>query len=279
MERPQLPKEYSESVERTLAALPDAQDRRRPAWGGRFWKTTAALAGTLAAVLIVLPNLSPQIAYAMERIPVIGDITRAVTDHDYSYIDDYHVLDAQVPSIEMEGEAVQNINDDVDNLTGTIIEEFQNSVESVGDEGHTYLSIDYQVITDTPDWFTLKLRVYQGSGSGTVSYKFYNLDKDTGEIVQLSDLFRDDSGYIDAISQDITRQMVERMEEDENAYYWVDSKYEEWNFSKISEDQNFYFSDQGELVIVFDEYEVAPGYMGTPEFAIPQEVYEDFLAG
>ncbi len=32
-----------------------------------------------------------------------------------------------------------------------------------------------------------------------------------------------------------------------------------------------------ELVIVFDEYEVAPGSMGMPEFIIPEEVLSEVL--
>lgn len=44
------------------------------------------------------------------------------------------------------------------------------------------------------------------------------------------------------------------------------------NFQGITEQTNFYFNEKDELVIAFDEYEVAPGSMGAPEFVIPQEV-------
>ena len=32
---------------------------------------------------------------------------------------------------------------------------------------------------------------------------------------------------------------------------------------QITGDESFYFNENGELVIVFDEYTVAPGYMGV----------------
>ena len=35
--------------------------------------------------------------------------------------------------------------------------------------------------------------------------------------------------------------------------------------------------EDGNIVIVFDKYEVAPGAMGTPEFEIDKEVYKMFL--
>ena len=41
---------------------------------------------------------------------------------------------------------------------------------------------------------------------------------------------------------------------------------------KIDKNQNFYINNNGEIVISFDEYEVAPGYMGVVEFTIPNSV-------
>ena len=60
--------------------------------------------------------------------------------------------------------------------------------------------------------------------------------------------------------------------------YWVDyDEVAEWNFERLKADQNFYFDGTGNLVIVFDEYEVAPGYMGAQEFTVEREVFEGLL--
>lgn len=40
---------------------------------------------------------------------------------------------------------------------------------------------------------------------------------------------------------------------------------------------DFYINDSGKLVLVFDEYEVAPGYMGVVSFEIPTEVVADIV--
>ena len=61
--------------------------------------------------------------------------------------------------------------------------------------------------------------------------------------------------------------------------YWIDGNgmgTEE--FERIADDQSFYFDDKGDLVIVFEKYDVAPGYMGCPEFPIPTAVYTAGLA-
>ena len=42
-----------------------------------------------------------------------------------------------------------------------------------------------------------------------------------------------------------------------------------FNFKSISNKTNFYVNEKGKLTLVFDKYEVAPGYMGMVEFSIP----------
>ena len=89
----------------------------------------------------------------------------------------------------------------------------------------------------------------------------------------LEDLFVEGSDYISAISENIKTQMKEQMAADEGVIYFLDNDdMPEFNFQGITEQTNFYFNEKDELVIAFDEYEVAPGSMGAPEFVIPQEV-------
>ena len=59
--------------------------------------------------------------------------------------------------------------------------------------------------------------------------------------------------------------------------YWVDSDTPEWDFESVKEDTTFYVNEDGKLMIVFDEYEVAPGYMGSVEFEIPTAVVQDLV--
>ena len=55
-------------------------------------------------------------------------------------------------------------------------------------------------------------------GSGQYSRSF-TLDKQTGEILELSSLFQPGSDYIDVISQEILRQMEERVAAGEGDYF------------------------------------------------------------
>ena len=72
--------------------------------------------------------------------------------------------------------------------------------------------------------------------------------------------------------------MALRHRENPNMVYWTEEESKiNVAFRQIAEDQNFYFNADGDLVIVFGKYEVAPGYMGCPEFTIPLQVYEEGL--
>ena len=57
--------------------------------------------------------------------------------------------------------------------------------------------------------------------------------------------------------------------------YYVDFEcndyMEEWNFETIKEDQTFYVNEDNELVICFNEGDVAPMYVGCVEFVINQD--------
>ena len=107
--------------------------------------------------------------------------------------------------------------------------------------------------------------------------KIYHIDKTTGEMVTLKDLFQDGADYKTPISENIKAQMKEQMAQDESIIYWVDSDMTEWNFEEIAENVNFYINKSGKLTIVFDEYQVAPGSMGVVTFEIPTEAVSDIL--
>lgn len=257
----------------------------------RRFRIPAAVAAAVA-VLILLPNTGADMAYAMGNIPVVGRLFQAVTFRDYRYESDRFNADVEVPQIVLEDaenpeqepaenaqklqETIDQVNFDIDEVTDRLIEEFRESAE-LG-ESYGGLEIHHETVTDNEQYFTLKLSIYQAAGSGAESYKFYTIDKHSGQQVHLGDLFQENSGYKELMSEDIRNQMRALMAEDEMNMYWVDSTdMPELNWEGLKEDQNFYFDEEGNLVMVFDEYEVAPGYMGAQEFTVARDVFEDLL--
>ena len=252
-----------------------------------------AVAAAVAAMLVVLPNTSPTIAYAMRNIPVLGKVVEAVTFRDYQYESERHNADIVVPELvldeteqttgiqqdkeETDGQMQENlkktteeINAEIREITEQIVTEFEENLQY--EEGYQDVLVKSEVIATTDKYFTLKLICYQGAGSGAEWDYFYTIDLTTGERLALKDLFVDGADYITPISENIKEQMREQMKEDDMVYYWVDDEIEAMNFKAITDETSFYLNEKNEIVIAFDEYEVAPGCMGCVEFVIPDEV-------
>ena len=258
--------------------------RRRSAW-------TAVAAA--AVVMIALPNTNMQIAHAMENIPLLGGFFRLVTVRQNNYSDENHdaevelaqitygedagegasVGEAAVGAAAPEGTAagsVEAVNQDMEATVEELIRQFE---DTLSEEGYHGLHVSQEVVTDNDRYYTVKLSVLETEASGYEHNQFYTIDKQTGNVVTLEDLFAEGSDYISAISENIKTQMREQMAADEGVIYFLDGDdMPEFNFQGITEQTNFYFNEKDELVIAFDEYEVAPGSMGAPEFVIPQEV-------
>ena len=136
------------------------------------------------------------------------------------------------------------------------------------------VELDYSIITDNDRLFSIRFDQLLVMASGTQMVKIYHIDKQTGEMIQLSGLFQEGADYITVISENIKEQMKEQMAADESVMYYLDSEIPEWDFQSIKEETTFYVNEDGKLTIVFDEYQVAPGYMGSVEFVIPTEAVE-----
>lgn len=278
-----IPENLKEQMERTVER---AQQDRRKIQRTRVWKALGSMAAVLAIVLI-LPNTSQKAAAAMQQLPLLGDFFKVVTVREYQVDEERHTADVKVPKIvsdeEGSGDAgeetaqqarqtAEEINFDIQAVTDELIEEFKASMAEYED-GYGDLYIDSQVLADTDRWFSLDLVLYQGAGSGYERHRHYTIDKTTGKRAELSELCGED--YVETISEEVKAQMRRQMEEDENVMYWLDEEeIPEWNFVSIAADQDFYVDQEGRVVICFDEYEVAPGYMGCVEFIMPLETFK-----
>ena len=246
----------------------------------KTWMKGVTVAAAVA--LVILPNTSSSVAYAMKNIPLLGNVVNVVTFRDYHYDQNKKTADVSVSKIDintegLEGESVDNakksseeINREIEQITNQWVEEFK---ETMSSDGYEQIMVKTEPINTTDKYFTLKLICYQGAGSGFEQDFFYTINLDTGKRMKLSDLFIEGSDYRTIISDDIKKQMRKQMDEDENVSYWLDDKeVEEWNFEEIPEDVSFYVNENNELVICFNEGDVAPMYMGTVEFVISNEV-------
>ncbi|MFQ9514920.1 MAG: RsiV family protein [Eubacterium sp.] len=278
----QLKREYKnveipqEGKERMQIAIEKAKaDKVMFSHRKNMYKWLIATAAML--VLLILPNTNETIADSMQNIPVIGNLFKVITLREYNYDDGHNSMSVKVPKIENESninlDSVEQINAEVKEYEDKLIAQFKKDITKSGYNG---LNVSYKKITDTEKWFTLEFDVTETKASGYEFRRYYHVNKTTGKIVTLQDLFQKDSDYVTVISDEIKRQMQEQMRGGEGVYFIEDNGISD-GFKRIKKNQNFYFDDRGNLVIVFDEYVVAPGSMGITEFKISPNIISSIL--
>lgn len=281
-QKPQMSKEQLENLR---AKMEEAKRMNRKQRNKAGMLKVAATAAAFAAAFLILPNTSATIAHAMEQIPIIGQFVEVVTFRDYEYEAERNMADIEVPELKVEGQVedsgvkdklertTEEINAEIQKITDELITNFEANLED--EMNYQDVVVKSEILATTQDYFTLKLICYQGAGSGYQWNYYYTIDLNTGERLKLKDIFVEGADYITPISENIKEQMQEQMDADENVYYWLNDEIEEWNFKAITEETSFYLNEKGNVVIGFDEGDVAPMYMGTVEFEIPADVLSD----
>ena len=232
-------------------------------------RNTGATAVAAMVALVILTNVNPTIANAMENVPILGPISKIVTFRTYEIQTNHFEAKVDVPEIES---APAEINQSIEEYANALISQYESDLHSSQGEGNYSLTSSYQVVTDTTNYLCLRIDTTLVMASGTEYTKVFTIDKRTGKIISLSDLFRNKPEMLTAISENIKEQMQAQMAADSSVTYFYNSDTPEWDFKELRGDESFYFNEKGELVITFDETDVAPAYMGAVEFAIPQSV-------
>ena len=242
----------------------------------------SVIAAAVAGVVFVGSiNLSSEISYALSEVPVLGSIVRVLTFKTFELKDNNFDAELKTPAIEgldskLEAMLNEKYLDENQKLYDDFIKEIDELKKADMEEAHMGIASGYEVKTDTDKLLVIGRYVVNTAGSSSTTIKYDTIDKQNKILITLPSLFKDEA-YIDIISENIKAQMKEQMKDENNVYWLEDEMMGDENFSKIDKNQSFYITKDNQLVIAFDKYEVAPGYMGNPEFIIPSELLKDAL--
>lgn len=252
---------------------------------------TVAAGGVL--LFCLMANSSEAVAMAMQKIPVLGNIVRLVTVKKYRYeaeryhaeIDVSELVMSELPSadgmesvVQMELEkTLEDINRKIRQITEELELQFKETVETR--EGYLETMVKSEQLETAENCFAMKLMCFTAAGSGYEWNYYFMIDLSTGKQLKLADFFPEGTDFVTPISENIRLQMRTQMAEDKDKVYWLDSSFDSWNFTSIREDASFYVNADGNLVLCFNEGEVAPMYMGALEFEIDPEVTERICNG
>lgn len=261
-------------VRKTINDFESSRSKKR-----RVIKFATAVA-TVAILFVGTVNLSPVTAGAMSKIPVIKNLVRIVTIKEFAYRSDNREIDIKVPKIEglRDSQLEKFLNEKYLAQNTVLYNEF---LERIGEGELSPMNLalftDYTIKTNTEDILVVEQLKTEIAASGTMSASYDNIDLKNQIIITLPSLFKDD-GYVDVISNNIKAQMLEKTNKAEGIMFFIEGDGTVGGgFDKIAVEQTFYITADSQLVIVFDEYEVAPGSMGIVEFTIPTEVIQDSL--
>lgn len=268
----------NETEKRIQAGISQAKKEQRGVIIMKIAKNTGGAAAAAMLTITLLANLNPTTANAMERIPLVSSIARVVTFRTFEDKQGNYEADIKVPSVTLEdsGNTQVPANKSIEEYADELISMYEKELAASNGEGHFSLDSSYRVVTDNSKYLSIRIDTTLTMASGAQSVKIFTIDKSTGEVVTLSELLKDRPGALEAASSNIKQQMEEQMAADEAVLYFYHSDMPEEDFKGLAGDESYYFNDEGCLVIAFDEYDVAPGYMGAVEFTIPSSVTGGF---
>ncbi|GAA0182449.1 hypothetical protein SH2C18_48270 [Clostridium sediminicola] len=245
-------------------------------------KRVLASAACICAIFVSLVNVNKVFAANLLDIPVISNIVNLVTFDKMALYDEYRHISIEIPSIEgLEDTNVQEeINQILKKRAITVYDKaFENSekIKKESQEAGFLTSIpetieqNFKLIRNSDDLLSFMVITTEIAASASETGYYYNVDLKNSKLLTLEDLFNKNYDYINVINNEIILQMNEKNKK-EDAAFFIDY------FKTIDNNANFYINEDGNLVIVFNEYEIAAGYMGMPEFIIDTSTFGDNIS-
>ena len=220
---------------------------------------------------------------------VIGDPNglHFVTKVEYSARYGNYESEVAIPEIRGMADTTyqDSLNDYIQGVGYDVIDQFEDDARTIladfpNEEPYYMVNYDFYIATESESILTLALEYFTAAGSSYSSTSFFNFNKQTRELILLDDYFFPGSAAANLLRDEILRQMRREMADDANIVYWIDGNAAGLNealnwddlLAGVGNNNQYLINENGDLVIVFSKYDVAPGYMGTPEFTIPIDV-------
>lgn len=236
-------------------------------------KRLAAVLGAAAACFIVAVNASPALALGLGNLPAIGALVHIVCLRQDIYQTDDHTVTIEVPQVKGEQ------NEAVNALIEQQVKEYEaKAEEDIAAYKQAFLAtggteqqfadkdiqvkVDYTVKSETKDWVSFVLSGTQDWNAGAVERHYYNLRLSDGSTITLKDLLGED--WIALANEQIRTQIDAHNRTSDIPYLAAD----DGGFQTVDENTNFYLDADGNPVVVFDRYAIAPGALGEPEFVL-----------
>ena len=166
---------------------------------------------------------------------------------------------------------VVNVKDDkvkkvINKLITQAIDDFTNEFKEFDKEPNTehklIADITFQNYYSDDKIISFSINATQIMADSYLQKKFYTVDLKTGEVYNIEHFLGTD--YQNIVKKSVQQQIAENKEKYPNLMYFDEAV----NNLKITNEQPFYINKDNQVVVVFNQFEIAPGYMSLPEFII-----------
>lgn len=281
-ERIEIPEELSGRVEKWIEQYGHKKEEAALGQRRKRWFLRGA-ASAAAAVLVfaVCVNTSTAFAGAMDEVPILGGLARVFTFRSYSEEKEDIGLSVEIPSVEMIAEANSGLTESVNQEIHELCEQYAQEAmaraeayrqafldtggtEAEWTEHHIAIQVGYEIKSQTEHYLSFMIWGNESWSSAFDTARYYTMDLVKQELVTLKELLGED--YITIANQSIRTQMKER--EAKGVTFFTE---DEGGFAGITQESSFYLNENGNPVIVFEKYQIAPGAYGVIEFEIGGE--------
>lgn len=225
------------------------------------------------AVVFAGLNLSPVMASAAADIPVAGGLFRLMTVRSYETGNEDVKVSVKQPGVEGGGQLSKTVNAEIQKIVKEKTAEGQQMVQEYKDaffatggtreewEQHdNQVVVTYEVKSQTGTTVSFVVQSAVSIANAWQEDYYYNLDIASGRELTLEDLLGEDWAAV--CNASIQKQMAEA--EDPSVYFSAG----DGGFTTVDENTEFYINRDGNPVVVFPPYAVAPGALGSVEFEI-----------
>lgn len=234
--------------------------------------------GVAAAFVLFVGSINANTTFAqsMINVPVLGSIVEVLTVQTIKIDEERFQAHLESPAISgLENKALEaSLNAKYIEENKIRYEQFQEKMATMP-EGYAGVDSGYQIKTETDQILSIERYEVTTAASATESLQYDTIDKQNNILITLPSLFKDES-YVEIITTYINDEMKRQMTVNEDLTYFPMDEPDAY-VNSIGPEQEFYITADHKLVISFDEYEVAPGFMGPVNFEIPSELLNDVL--
>ena len=246
-----------------------------------IWKYAAPK--QLVAPVDIVTDTSP------EASSIAGAVKNSAGDFEYKKENDYVIITATFPAkVAVSDMAETKIRASVEQMIDETVERFERNINEMlspdeqarlKEDGRKYaMGIDYKMYT-SPGYVSYSFLIYEDTGGAHPNSYNKTLVFDlNGNIVLLADLFKDGSRYLDRLSAASYKIVLAELEKrmgvkiDDTQIDTV-----RMGTAPTPENLQFFYLDNGNIVLMFPPYQVAAYAAGAFEARIPLSSLSDIF--